>query len=135
MNSGPLVGRVVTSVSSGTISPSRAADEEQAELLRVAPVLRLGLHVHLVDTPEPVEVVDVGAAEERPERGVDVGERDADLQHLAAVDVGVDLRHRRAVERRDAPDLRPLARRRMKRVRLLGQELRRRVRRGPGAAS
>src|SRR5262249_28584126 len=43
--------------------------------------------------PEPVELVDVGAAEVRLEGLVDVGDRYALLQDLVAIDVGVDLRH------------------------------------------
>ena len=69
------------------------AHEEEPELLRILPELRLGLQVHLVDAAELVEVVDVRAAEQRAERGVDVVQLHARLQHLAAIDVGVDLRH------------------------------------------
>ena len=52
-----------------------AAHEEQPELLRIPPELGLGLHVDLVHAAEPVEVVHVGAAEQRAERRVDVVER------------------------------------------------------------
>ena len=109
--------------------------EEEPELLRVLPELRLGLHVHLVDAAELVEVVDVGAAEQRAERGVDVVQLHAGLQHLAAIDVGVDLRHARAVERGDASDLRPLPRRLHEALRLLGQVLAAGRRCDPAAAS
>ena len=103
--------------------PPCPAHEEEPELLGIAPELRLRLDVHLVDAAEPVEVVHVGAAEERAERRVDVLQRRADLQHLRAIDVGVDLRHRRAVERCHTPDLGPLAGRLHEALRLLGQEI------------
>ena len=110
VNSGPALGLVVTSVSSGTMPPVLVPHEEQPELLRILAELRFGLQIDLVDAAEPVEVVDVGAAEQRAERRVHVVQRHAGLEHLAAIDVGVDLRHGRAIERVDAPDLRPLAR-------------------------
>ena len=110
VNSGPAPGLVVISVSSGTMPPALVLHEEQPELFRIRPELRLGLDVHLVHAAEPVEVVHVGAAEQRAERGVHVVQLHAGLQHLAAIDVGVDLRDRRPIQRADASDLRPLAR-------------------------
>ena len=109
--------------------------EEEPELLRVLPELGLGLHVHLVDAAELVEVVDVGAAEQRAERRVDVVHQHARLEHLAAIDVGEDLRHARPIQRADAPDLRPLARRLDETLRLLGEVLAARRRCDPAAAS
>ena len=108
VNSGPLLGPVVQERVERDHAALLVLHEEQPELLRILAELRLGLHIHLVDTAEPVEVVDVGAAEQRPERRVDVVQRDARLQNLAPVDVGEDLRHRGAIERVDAADLRPL---------------------------
>src|SRR5262249_13131588 len=81
--------------------------------------------VHLVDASELVEVVDVRASEQRTERRVDVGELDTGLRHLAAVDVGENLRNRSAIQRVDAADLRPLARRFDEPLRLLRQVIRR----------
>ena len=77
VNSGPLAGPRRHQRVERHHLPVLAAHEEQPELLRIAPELRLGLHVDLVDAPEPVEVVDVRAAEQRAERGVDVAERHA----------------------------------------------------------
>src|SRR4029453_9677469 len=99
------------------------AHEEQAELTRIAPELRLRLDVDLVDAPEFVEVVDVRAAEQRAERRVDIGDLHAGLEDPAAIDVGVDLRHRRAVESAGPADLRPLARRFEEAPRLLRDTL------------
>ena len=68
-------------------------------------VLAFGLQEHLPLPAEAVELVHDRAAEERLQRLVDVAERDALLQHLVAVDVGVDLRHvraERATSRRSA---------------------------------
>ena len=53
------------------------AHEEEAELLGIGPIFGFRLDVHLVDAAETVEVVHVGAAEQRAERGVDVLQRHA----------------------------------------------------------
>src|SRR5262249_48681187 len=98
---------------------------KQTELTRIAAVLGLRLQIDLVDTAEAIEVVDVRTAEQRAERGVDVGELHAGLHHLAAIDVRVDLRHHRAIQRRDTTDLRSLPRRVHEALRLLGEICRR----------
>src|SRR4029078_8591033 len=94
----------------------------QAELLRIASVLRLGLHVDLVHAPEPVDVVDMRAAEERAERGVDVLQRSAHFQHLRPIDVRVDLRYARAIQRANATDFWSLTRGLHETPGLLGQK-------------
>ena len=66
---------------------------------------------------EAGEVVDVGAAQERLERGVDVGDRHALLERLVLVDVGEQLRHRRREVGAHACELRALARRGQERCR------------------
>ncbi len=126
---------MVTSVFERHHAAPRVLHEEQSELFRIAPELRLGLDVDLVDAAEPVEVVHVGTAEQRPERGVHVVELDAGLQHLAAIDVGIDLRHRRAIQRADAPDLRPFAGRLHELLRVAPPDSPARRRCDPAAAS
>ena len=141
MNSGPEAGAGADQRVERDHAARLVPHEEEPELLRVLPELRLGLQVHLVDAAELVEVVDVGAAEQRAERGVDVVQQHARLEHLAAIDVGEHLRHARAVQRADASDLRPLARRLDEALRLLGEVLRRaaaailQLHREPGAGA
>ena len=51
---------------SGTISPLRVAGLELRDLLRLHPERRLRLHVHLIRSPEPIEVVRRTANRDRP---------------------------------------------------------------------
>ncbi len=69
------------------------------------------LQEHAPLPAEAVELVHEQPAEKRLHRLIDVAERDALLQHLVAIDVGEQLRHRRGELRGDAGQLRPLARR------------------------
>jgi hypothetical protein len=71
--------------------------------------VRLGLHVHLPDPPEAVEVVDEGAAHEGLQRLVDGVQVDGLLEHLVTVDLGEDLRHAGNEGRRHRGELRALA--------------------------
>src|SRR5262249_34399860 len=71
---------------------------------------RLGLEEDLPLAAEAVELVDVDASEEGLERLVHVADGDALLQDLVAVDVGVDLGHRRAPDAVDVGHLGTLPR-------------------------
>ena len=87
---------------------------ELPELLGLGPVLALGLHINLPLPAEPVEVVDEVGAHEGLERSVDIAELHPLLQHLVAVHVDEDLRHRGGEGRGDPGKFGPFAR--------LGQE-------------
>ena len=66
--SGPDDFSSETSVDSGIAFAVLVANVEQAEIARIRPVLRFGLEEDAPDAPEPVELVHVGAAEERLQR-------------------------------------------------------------------
>ena len=85
--SGPDDVSSETSVDRGIASPLLVANVEQAEVVRIRPVLRFGLEEDAPDASEPVELVHVSAAEERLERLIDVLDRDAELEHAILVDV------------------------------------------------
>ncbi len=72
---------------------------------------------------EAVELIHVESAEERLHRLVDVAEGDALLQHFVAIDVSVELRHRRGELGRDADQFGPLPRRLEKLLHVLVQEV------------
>ena len=106
--SGPDDFSSETSVDSGSAVAALVADVEEAEIRRIRPVLRLGLEEDAPDAPEAVELVHVGAAEERLERRVHVLDRDAELEHPVLVDAREELRHGGRVRRRQERDLGPL---------------------------
>ena len=67
-------------------SPLGGADEVLAQLLRIEPVLLRDLRDHLVAAVVAVEAGDVVAAEQRVQRGADVGDLDAQRRRVVAVD-------------------------------------------------
>ena len=103
-NTGPAESRTRITEPSGTIWPVAVANLQQLQALDVLAELALGLHVHLPDAAELVELVDVDRAHVGVERREDVAQRDAHLLHRVAVDVEIQLRasakswHRRAAE-------------------------------------
>ena len=78
---------------------------------RIAAVLRLGLDVDAEEAAEPVEVVDVAAAQARRHRLVGLVDRHPELARLLAVELDLDLRVARVERGEDVADLRTLARR------------------------
>ena len=96
---------------------------EHTNAILAIPVLGFSLHVDFVQPAEAVEVVDVGAAQERANRRVDVRQLDTQFQRLGLVDVYIHLRDTRAKQRAGAGYLRALGCRRDEFLRLLGQVL------------
>jgi len=90
--------------------PCAITDIELPDVLRIASVLRLGLHEDFPDPPEAVELVHVVAAEKRLQSAVDVLNGHAELEHLVVVDAREELRDRGGEGEREAAELRSLLR-------------------------
>ena len=94
---------------------------EHADAAFIVAVLRFRHHIDLVKPAKAVEVVDVGAAQESTDGGIDVGKTDTLLQRLGFVDVEKHLRHAGAVERLGTGNLGSLGCCRRERRHLFGE--------------
>ena len=106
MNSGP---ECATFPPASTAAPSRpvTAHVKHIDAVNCCPVLRFSLDIDLVETAKTVEVVDVGATEKGPHRGIDVRQRHTQLQRLAVVDIEKYLRRARPEQGQRTADFRP----------------------------
>ena len=86
-----------------------AADIEKPHIPGLRTIFGLGLDVDLEQSAKAVEVIDIRAAEERAERRVHIGRRNAEFQHLVLIDVSKNLRRIGAEGRDHAADFRALA--------------------------
>ena len=86
------------------------AHEQRGQGRDVAAELGVGLHRHAVVLAEAGEVVHLQAAQEDLQRAEHVGDGNAELLDLLAVDGDAVVGRRRGVGRGDAADLRPLLR-------------------------
>ena len=93
------------------VARGRAADVDLADVVGLAPEVRLRLHVHAKEAAEPVEVVHVAAAQAGGERLEGLVDGDAELARLLAVELHLDLGIARIERGEEVADLRPLARR------------------------
>ena len=96
-----------------------------ADVLGPPPVVRLRLHVHAVEAPEAVEVVDVGGAHGGGHRREDVVDRHPEAPCLLAVEVDLHLRVARIERGEEAGELGALAGRGEELARLRAQLLHR----------
>ena len=86
--------------------PVGAAHADLGDVLRIEPIVAVGLRRDAIGAAEHVEVVDVGRAHEHAHGLEDVGDRHLEHLRLVAVDVDEDLRRRGCEGREDVGDAR-----------------------------
>jgi hypothetical protein len=91
------------------LAARRGAHVDRAQVLGLRAERRVGLHLHAVSAAELVEVVDVERGHGALQRLEDVLHRHAERKRLLAVDLDLELRHRRPEERVHAGELGVLA--------------------------